>query len=192
MTDAQIAAYYARLLAEHGPSFRAGDYGSIDSQKARLGALAETILTEDASRAIPTVLDVGCGVGDFRAYVPTVKYTGWDFCVPIIDAARAKWPGVTFEAQDLLRSFAGGAADYVLASGLFQFRGLTYVKRAVTRMYSLAKSTVAFNVLTRTSEPQEITHDVLTIARWCKTLTPRMVVRTDYLPNDAMIILFKD
>jgi len=194
MTDLQIAAYYAAKLAEFGPTFRAGDYGSAESQQIRFEALAEAILTDSAGKVIgvPSVLDVGCGVGDLKGALPTItKYEGWDFSMPIIDAARQKWPTAIFEPQSLLESTTTERADYVFASGLFQFRGLTWLKRAVTRMYELAKTTVAFNVLTATTAEFEIKHDALTVARFCKTLTPRIVVRTDYLPNDAMVMLFK-
>ena len=195
MTDAQIAAYYAKLLADHGPTYRAGDYGSAASQAVRLGALAEAILTDDSGKVLgtPSVLDVGCGVGDLKGYLPkTATYTGWDFSLPIIQAARTKWPGTTFEPQSLLTSTQAAIADYVFASGLFQFRGLAWLKKAVTRMYALANTTVAFNFLTTTTEPEETKQDALTVARFCKTLTPRVVVRMDYLPNDATVILFKD
>lgn len=188
MTDAQIIAYYAGLLAKYGQSYRAGDYGSAESQTARLTVLAETL--DDETRPL-TVLDVGCGTGDFRAYVPKgIAYTGWDFSPTLIGAAAAT-PGGTLVIRDLMTSVETGAYDYVVASGLFQFRGLTYLKKAVTRMYALCRIGVAFNVLTKTSVPQEIVQDPFTIARWCRTIAPYLIVRADYRPNDATLYLSK-
>lgn len=189
MTDAQIAAYYAALLAEYGPTYRAGDYGSLESQKVRFGVLAEGI--DDAVRPL-SVLDAGCGIGDFRAFVPTgIVYTGWDFSAPHIEYAKTT-PGGTFEVRDLMKSTETDAFDYVVASGLFQFRGLTYIKKAVTRMFQLSRQGIGFNVLTGETLEEEIINDPYTIGRWCRQTLGRVIVRADYKQNDATIHVFKN
>lgn len=194
MTDTQIAAYYASLLAEHGPSYRAGDYGSAESQAVRFNVLAD-ILPADASwnrvATIESVLDVGCGVGDFTRSIPATHYLGWDFSAPIIEAARAQHPGYRFETRNFKTSTERAMVDCVVASGVFQFRGLTYLKTAVRRMVELATVAVAFNVLTATTLDEEVVHDPGTILRYCRTLTPRVICRAEYLPNDATFFLFK-
>jgi SAM-dependent methyltransferase len=195
VTDAEIARYYADLLSLHGPTFRAGDYGSAEGQAARFNVLADILPTNDKHERMPnveSVLDVGCGVGDFTKFIPATHYTGWDFSTPIIEAARTAHPGYRFDIRDFKKSTEVGAFDLVIASGVFQFRGLTYLKTAVKRMVDLAKVAVAFNVLTATTLEEEVQHDPGTVLRYCRTLTPRVICRAEYRANDATFFLYKE
>jgi SAM-dependent methyltransferase len=75
-----------------------------------------------AARA-QSVLDVGCGAGGFlevwRAYRPTLAYTGVDLSEPLIHAARANYTGQDFVQADCVDGLPlkDGFADVVAALG---------------------------------------------------------------------------
>jgi hypothetical protein len=105
---------------------------------------------------------------------------------------EAPWQRGTFELRDLIASTEIDAFDWVLASGLFQFRPRHYLAAAVTIMLQICRQAVAFNFLTKTDGTRdEYAHDPTEVARICRGIAPRVVLRTDYLPNDATVYLYK-
>ena len=189
MTDIEIRDYYASLLADHGATHRAGDHGSVASMARRHHVLREGVRW--ASPYFGTVLDVGCGIGTMARGLHG-RYTGWDIVPTLIEVARATYPTSRFEVRDLLDSRACDAFDFVWASGLFQFRDPHYLREAVARMFALSRHGVAFNWLTRADgTPGETAHDPLVVLAFGRTLTTRVVLRTDYQDNDASLYLFK-
>jgi SAM-dependent methyltransferase len=188
-TTTEIANYYASRLAETGTGWGAADCGSWESHENRLMALSFVSL----GRGPGTVLDVGCGVGDLLGRQMPGRYTGWDISGALIGAARGNWPGADFHVRDLYASTEERAFDYVVASGLFQFADPLRLRVGVERMWALCRKAVAFNFLTRADDtPGEHWHDPLAVLAFCRTLTPRVVLRMDYLPNDATVYLYRD
>lgn len=191
-------ATYDRLVKEYGLSYRAADWGSQQSQQLRF-----RILFECGIGAADSVLDIGCGLGDFYAWLaerrPDVDYSGIDITPTMIEAARQRFPGINFDLADVYvqpdttRSF-----DYVVASGIFAKRptgGQVYLETAVARMFSLCRKGAAFNSLaswTEDKEEGEFYADPIETLQFCRTLTPRVVLRTDYHPRDFTIYLYKN
>src|SRR5688572_31025014 len=61
---AEMRAHYDALVARHGLSHKALDWGSRDSQELRFSVLAAIADLRGCS-----VLDVGCGLADFCAFL---------------------------------------------------------------------------------------------------------------------------
>lgn len=141
-----------------------------------------------------TVLDVGCGLGALSSFLPSSrKYEGWDLSKTLIEAARQYWPWpTTFRQRDLYLSTEQSVFDYVVASGLFQFADDARLRAGVRRMWELCRKGVAFNFLTKSDgTPDETAHGPIGILAFCMSLTPKVVLRTDYLPNDATCYLYR-
>ena len=189
-----LISYYSARLADTGTPWGAADCGSEASHRARLRALADVMLGD---MRLKSVLDVGCGGGSFiDVLTPGTRYVGWDIVPEFIDTgARQEWPLIhspTFQVRDLYDSTEVEAFDYVVASGLFQFAPSVQLERGVARMFALCRKAVAFNVLTRTDgTPGEMAVAPRVLLDLCTRLTPRVVLRTDYLPNDATVYLYK-
>ena len=182
----ETAAYYSALLAEYGPTYRAGDHGSADSREARWDVLAAVLADPYAS-----VLDVGCGTGDWTGW-RILNGEGWDVSEALIAVARDRHPKYRYHVRDLYASTEVEAYDYVVASGLFQFASSTQMDRGIARMFALCRKAVAFNFLTRTDgTPGEQATDPALVYHRCRMLTDRIVVRIDYLPNDATMYLYR-
>jgi SAM-dependent methyltransferase len=196
----EVVAFYDDLLSGKEGSEVLG-FSSDRSQRVRFDALCGV-----ADLGGRSVLDVGCGRGDLFGYLRDrgldVDYRGVDIHPGLIDLARRTWPDGRFDVRDLLADDAVDAvdeADYVLASGIF---GLTpngdpaFVDAMLERMVALARRGVAVNFLsTWTPNPQDprswYADPVETLAR-ARRLTPRVVLRHDYKPNDFALYLRLD
>ncbi|MBM3347615.1 MAG: class I SAM-dependent methyltransferase, partial [Betaproteobacteria bacterium] len=153
-----------------------------------------------------SVLDVGCGLGDFAGWCARQSiapdYTGIDITPRMVELARECLPAHAFHDADLLalpEPPAGRRWDYVLASGIFAKRQENpegYLREAVARMYSLCAVAVAFNVLSTwapaAAEGREFHADPLRTLEFCRGLTPLAVLRHDYHPRDFTIYLYRE
>ena len=134
--------YYKDLLAKHGPTHAAVDAGSQYTHQRRLQVLAEVITNHTDS-----VLDVGCGLGHFLDYGPACRkedYLGIDILPEMVEAALLRRPGWRFEIGDILKPDPHWQADYVVASGLCQFRSPFAV---LENLCTLSRKAVAVNFL---------------------------------------------
>lgn len=178
--------YYRDLLAKHGPTYRAVDAGSVGSHTLRLKALTDIIYGNLAS-----VLDVGCGIGLLCEHLPlTHPYRGIDMLPEMITAAQQKYPTHHFEVGNWETPHPEWRADYVLASGLFQFP--THDERDALRiLFGLCRKGMACNFLRQGAAHENIKQPDL-LLRFALTLTSCVTLRADYLPNDFTLYLYKD
>ncbi len=112
------ADYYAARLAEHGPTPRGVDWNGAESQALRHRQFLR--LLDDPTGS---VLDLGCGHGDFFAYLRAHghegAFTGWDLAPAMIAAARAAHPAASWHVG----AEPDGACDYAVASGVLNVKG---------------------------------------------------------------------
>ena len=130
---------YQKLVGEHGPaSHRTAHWNSRRSQEIRFEVLVDE-LGGLAALADATILDVGCGCGDFAAFLDRAgaqprELVGIDIVPAVISACTRRWAAVDsartafprgFKCCDLLLSpstpMAHGSFDYVVSSGVFAF-----------------------------------------------------------------------
>ena len=196
--DRRNVQLYTDLADRFGRKVQALNWSSRKSQHMRFA-----ILTQVGRLHAASVLDVGCGLGDFLDWVQAagmeVHYTGVDLTPRMIESARARFPGKAFilgslfDARDQLED----SYDFVLASGIFYSRRNTpweYLTQTVALMFRLCKQAVAFNSLSGWApqkEAQEYYPDPLATADFCHTLTPWVVLRHDYHPGDFTIYMYK-
>jgi SAM-dependent methyltransferase len=189
----RIREHYVPLLREHGPTFRAVDWGSSQAQQQRFRVLLEVGEVGHAS-----ILDVGCGVGHIVEQLAARqfrgRYLGIDVLEEMVASARERYPEWRFEAGDILASPASWTADYVLAGGLFTFSDLGLMQATVAAMFAACTRALAFNVLSgwaSRAEPDEFHADPLATLEFCRTLTPWVTLRHDYLPQDFTIYMYR-
>ena len=196
--DKENIEKYEKLLGEHGLTFRALDWGSRESQLLRFKILAEIGFIDGDS-----VLDVGCGLGDLYAWLQdhkyNVEYEGIDITPPLVQEAAKLFPQGKFSTVNIMDDeISADEYDYIVASGIFSKRpegGQDYVFAMIERMYSLARKGLAFNLLSLLAPNlDEDDFAVLpeNMLKFCQTITPRVVLRHDYHPNDMTLYLYKD
>ena len=183
----QDVNYYKALLDKHGPTHAAVDAGSQYTHQRRLQVLAEVIKNHTDS-----VLDVGCGLGHFLDYGPACRkedYLGIDILPEMVEAALLRRPGWRFEEGDIEKPNPLWVADYVVASGLFQFAEDPFM--ILKNMYDLSRKAVAVNFL-REGTIEEYVCEPWLVLNMAFRLTPYVTLRADYLPNDFTLYLYKE
>ncbi|HPF47784.1 MAG TPA: class I SAM-dependent methyltransferase [Emcibacteraceae bacterium] len=187
------------LLSRHGADFKALDWGSKESQLLRFKILSEIDCLNHAS-----ILDVGCGLGDLYEWFQNEKinthYMGIDITPSLIEAAKNRYPNTMFSTINILNDDGelNEPYNYVFASGIFakhQKAGEGYVHAMIQKMYALCDKGLAFNSLSSLSKGLDDDDFGLNpdeLLTFCRSLTPWVVLRQDYHPNDMTIYMYRE
>jgi SAM-dependent methyltransferase len=192
----RIASHYDKLVNQFGHDPRAADYGRASSQLAKFKVLAEVLPLEGAR-----VLDVGCGFADFADFLAArhagVDYHGIDLSPRMVAEARRLHPALDIRNLNLTAFADIQSYDVVTANGIFYLLGddaWAMMQQLIGRMFRLARRAVAFNTLSTWAavhEPGEFYASPALALEFCRTLTPRVVLRHDYLPHDFTVYLYR-
>lgn len=154
-----VSEYYASRLAEHGATPRGVDWNGPDSQRLRHAQFLRLLAADPEA----SVLDLGCGYGDFLDFLREAghrgAYAGWDVAAPMVEAARARHgegADRAFHAGDA----TGAMADYAIASGVLNVKGDTpeaewaaHVRETILHLAERGRRGFGFNVLSLSSDP---------------------------------------
>lgn len=155
----RVARYYGGKLAAHGTTARGVDWNGEAGHVRRHQQFLRLLGDEKQT----SVLDLGCGYGDFLTFLRergySGRFAGYDISAEMI-AAACRLHG---EAED--RAWRVGAepdesADFAIASGIFNVKGdvparewSDYVHRTIDVLARAGRRGFAFNVLTMSSDP---------------------------------------
>ncbi|MGZ6467870.1 MAG: class I SAM-dependent methyltransferase [Bdellovibrionota bacterium] len=197
MSSEKMMQFYKEQVSLYGNDVRSLAWGSRESQELRFRVFAAVFPLHGKS-----VLDVGCGLGDFLSFLNRekieIKYVGVDLTSEMSIAAKRAHPKATFFEGDIrtlpereLRS------DFVFASGIFNWKIDDHeadMWKTITRMYELAQEGVAFNVMS-VHAPQKHTENYYAepgkLLEQCQTLSTRALLRHDYMQHDLTVALWK-
>jgi SAM-dependent methyltransferase len=149
-----------------------------------------------------SILDVGCGVGDFWEHLQEhglkVNYLGIDLAQPMIDRCRERFPGVAFEKYNLLEWQPLEVFDFTVSFGIHNIRipgGEDLLRIMTRRQFEVCREGAHLSILTDRYggfaphiQPWRA-ESVLTLAL---AITPQVVLRHDYLPNDFSVTLYRE
>lgn len=194
-----VLSWYGAQLSRHGFTPKGLGWNRPESQRLRFEALLE--LGDFRGR---TVLDAGCGFGDFLAFLNNAgaaprRYVGLDMCPEMVSRCKERFSGgsASFFCADVLCFEPEQSFDLVVASGLFGLRSECSRERiapTLRRLYSWADIGLAANFLSRLSPRHAKTGcyvDPRRVWNIATALTPAVRLRHDYLPNDFTIYLRK-
>ena len=182
-----LRRHYTTLLERHGDGPQALQWSNRATQERRMAILAEI---GDLRRA--KILDFGCGTGHLLGYLRENhgfegEYVGYDLAPELLKAAEAKFPGVRFEARDILTDPSTEKFDYVLISGVFNnllgdnWQRMTAI---LQELFPLARKGLAFNALSNYVDFQEsglYYANPEAVFRFCKEqLSALVTLRHDY------------
>jgi SAM-dependent methyltransferase len=193
--ESRVRGHFLPLLDQHGISSLTVGYKHSGNHLARYRILAGVGDIVDAS-----ILDVGCGIGHFAGWLKANGfrggYTGVDLMPEMVEKAAGLYPTKKFAAADILSDAFPYTADYVIASGIFHMGDANLTKKMIAAMFDACHIGVALNSLSSwhdTSEQGEFyCADPLEILAFCRTLTPSILFRHDYLPHDFTVFMYKD
>jgi SAM-dependent methyltransferase len=154
----EVAAYYASKLKAHGSTPRGVDWNGTESHETRHRQFLR--LLEANSNA--SVIDLGCGFGDFLRFLRAAGYrgcfTGYDIAPTMIEKAR-ELHGEAEDRQWRIGAEPDGVADFAIASGIFNVKGdvpseiwAGYVRRIIASLARAGRRGFAFNMLSLSSD----------------------------------------
>lgn len=192
------AGWYAEKVRRFGYDHRGLGFGNRSSQEKRFDALME-LGDLDGAR----ILDVGCGFGDFLAWLNArgiePRYTGIDICRPMIERCRKRFrgTGAKFQIADALTFVTDHPYDYIVASGIFGYDAKDARKRVqptIERLFDLARIGLSVNFLSRcavTRSPGRLYLHPADVLQFALKLTPAVRFDHTYMPNDFTLCLYR-
>jgi SAM-dependent methyltransferase len=196
--DNETVRWYAETVRRYGYDHRGLGFRNRSSQDKRFEALLS--LGELDGRS---VLDVGCGFGDFLAFLDRrgirARYTGLDVCAPMNERCRERFAGrdAQFDVADALVYEPRMSYDFVVASGIFGLDApgaRERIRPTLERLFAWCDIGMGVNFLsTRSPSPVEgrVYVDPCDALALGFELTPAARLDHNYLPNDFTLQLFK-
>ena len=148
-----------------------------------------------------SVLDVGCGFGDFYTYLNErgieVDYVGIDISPEILDEARRCHPQIDFRQVDLLVDDFGETFDYVVESGIFNHEvddNEQFAHDMLTAMFGRCKIGIAANMMTSYVDYRDeylYYYDPKLIFDFARILSRFVAVRHDYPLYEFTLCLYR-
>ena len=148
-----------------------------------------------------TILDYGCGTGDFYRFLRrrgiTVKYTGVDINENFINLARQKYPECAFSVLNDAENAFQGFYDYIFICGVFnlQVPGIDEdLKNALVSLFGHCNKGLALNALsthTPVKDPElHFTSPEEMVKFAIENLSPSVALRHDRIPNDFTLYVY--
>jgi SAM-dependent methyltransferase len=200
-----LKQHYEETFRQYGATSRGVDWGEHEERQL-LRYEKMLAVMESGRKAIPSILDVGCGYGGLLDYankngIP-IKYTGIDVAENMVSWARGKFPKATWIVGDILETEIDQRFDYVVCNGILtqklEVPGLVmdeFAGRLIHRLFDLCDIGTAFNIMTTKvnfysnnlyyRNPAEL-------FSWCMTeITPRIHLDHSYPLFEYTMYLYR-
>jgi len=179
-------------MKDESSEYKKVGWGSVETQTKRF-----EVLLDIADVSNKKLLDIGCGLGHFVDVLKQKNiqcyYSGIDMLNSMIEMAKKRNPSYQFSVNSI-DSLNNEKFDYVFSSGIFTYSNLNDFKYHIKKMYDMANFGVAFNTLSTwgdSIDENEFQADPIATLNYCKTITPYISLRHDYLPHDFTIFMRK-
>jgi len=194
---------YLEAVRQHGAGFRATLWGSPKAQRLRFEVMVALAGFDEC-----VVLDLGCGRGDFAAFlhehnVPFEQYIGIDALPEMIEQARTReLDRCVFEVSnvlDQLDALGRWGADFIAISGTLNTMDDEAARRLVRSSFEAAHQGVVFNFLSDRAGEEWMNKDLSPARRfntvewidWSLSLSPRLSMTQDYFNGHDVTIMIR-
>jgi len=196
MKTEEIAKYFDNGVEKYGDvTWQAASWNSPEMQRAVFN-----IVSRFADLNGKSVLDVGCGQGDYSQFLKMAgiecDYYGLDISTKMVESAEKRFPDESFVVCDLFDCV--GEFDFVIAPGTFGLKTdkpKDYMEKAMEKMYSLAKGGIALTLLSTIGDEPKFNQmqyfnppDALRIAL---KVTEKVAFNHVSIPGHMLITMFK-
>ncbi len=193
----QVIQRYQRRIAEHGATFASLNSGSEAKQAIRHLIHASALRGER-----PSILEVGCGLGDFYKYLIAQKrncsYHGYDIVPEYIAECQRVYPQAKFAVRNIFLEGIDGDYDSVVMSQVLNNRyqksdNLKVMQRALELAFQHTRVSVSVDMLSTYVDfrnPDLFYYSPEEIFRIAKAIAPRVVIRHDYRAFEFCVQLF--
>jgi SAM-dependent methyltransferase len=157
---AAVGAHYEATLARHGATAKGVDWKDDDGHRLRHRQFLRLIEHDPEA----SILDMGCGYGDFlpflRSHGHRGRYIGTDIAPAMVEAARARH-GEGPDRAFVVGTVAAEPVDYAIGSGILNvIRGADaqawarYVEATIDALAAASTRGFGFNMLSLNSDPE--------------------------------------
>jgi len=158
MNKNKIIEYYSEKVKEHGANSRGVDWNGTNSQYLRFNILSN-IFEKNHNFSI---LDYGCGYGEFVNYLNKeeyndVDYLGFDISNEMLSQAKIKHPNENF-TQTIPKNFK---TDDTILSGTLHIKLSTppdewkaHIIKTLNHLNDISRKGFSFNLLTSYSDEE--------------------------------------
>ena len=187
-----------KLVEKYGYSIKSLDYHSKTGQKTRFDIITQVGINDDCS-----LLDVGCGFGDYFNYlkqrgIKNVKYNGIDLSDKIVDLAKENNPLANVVQCNVLDLSDDEKFDYVISLGFNWVKtgeNWDTLTSVLDKMWKLCKKGIAYNAVSTFAEKQDeviyFVSPIKVIDYIMNNLTYKIVFKHDYMPHDFTVFAYK-
>lgn len=190
---------YSSAATTHGTSSSAVLADRHVRQMLRFTELVQFIDLNDSGAS---VLEVGCGNAELFKYLSgrgfRGNYVGVDINEPLLEQARARFPGIDVRRADILSEDLGRRFDYVLMSGVLNVdfgQDQDWVDAFLRKMYELSEQAMAFNALSthvNFRTPGFCYYDPADMLRFCiENLSRRVTLAHHHLSYNYSVAVFR-
>jgi len=152
-----------------------------------------------------SLLDVGCGIGGFCAFLKgkgvSCDYSGIDINPRMIQIAREKHPDIKeqFSVVDILENTVDAQFDYVISNGPLNLKyestmNMDTTMRLIREMYTIAKIGIAITMtsaLARKRNPETFYYQPQEILSEISVFCANVRLDHTYLPHDFALFCYK-
>jgi SAM-dependent methyltransferase len=192
----KVISQYSKLLEQYGYNPQSVGWG----QRKGKQSIRYNVLSEIGKLNNCSILDVGCGFGDFYGFLKhkkmNVNYFGIDITPGLIEFGKKIYPKANFEVRDFENKKFKQKFDWVFFSGISS-AGVNYkiIKKIMKEMYKICKSGIALNFVGGVLDYKTkgiFYSDPEKIYNISKELSNRITLRHDYMPFEFTIYVYKD
>ena len=147
---------YNERLSVHGYDPKTLGWGGAERQYLRFKTTLDAAVL--FGEELTSILDIGCGFGDFCFYLKnlksSIKYTGVDINESLIGVAKKEFRDSNFYLGTIDScAFEDGSSDLVVENGIFNAKldfqdQLDYIERTLREMFRVSKYGVAADFMT--------------------------------------------
>jgi tRNA G46 methylase TrmB len=193
----QVIRRYQQRIAEHGATFASLNSGSEEKQAIRQWVHASALRGKR-----PSILEVGCGLGDFYKYLIEQRrdcsYHGYDIVPEYVAECWRVYPKSKFEVRNIFLDGIDGSYDTVVMSQVLNNRyqksdNLQVMRRALELAFQHTQVSVSVDMLSTYVDfrnPDLFYYSPEDIFRMAKAIAPRVLIRHDYRAFEFCVQLF--
>lgn len=197
MSD-KLIQFYENHVEKYDNDVRSLAWGSRESQEKRF-----EIFSKHLELSTKSVLDVGCGLGDFKTYLGKnnidCEYIGIDITKSMIDIAKKNHPDCRFYVGDIRQaSLSNEKPDFVVASGIFNLTiedHENFIWDSIKTMFDLAKVGIAFNIMSVNApikNDDNFYADPVEYLEKCLEISKFSMVDHTYMIHDFTVVMYKN
>lgn len=153
-----------------------------------------------------SILDIGCGFGDLnkilRQKASKYSYLGLDLCENLIKVGKEQFPEnyIEFSSGDFLQLEVNKHIDWAIESGIFNHKlskldNYDFIRSVMEKTFKVAKDGFSFDFISDNVDYKDehiFYASPEKILSFAYELSRNVVLRSDYMPFEFSIFIFKD